>query len=173
MWGDCEDFADAQKCELILISPGVTGHTIATSTVWVRLTKIIWTTMLKQKVCSNVSQCVYDCKKGNMDVPIFPSWCRCGEFVIVGVSNWLSGTGFERGVKTFFFFSSVRLSEEINPEVPTHSSSANKATSMHVWPLKSPAFQQNTSCSCEYLDCKIMTGFWLLDLFMKMKKQSR
>lgn len=99
---------------------------------------------------------------------MFPSGCRCWEFVIVGVSNWVSGTGFEGGVLTFFFFSSVRLSEGINPEVPTHLSSANKATSMCVWPLKSPAFQQSRSCSCEYLDCKMMMGFLLLDLFMKM-----
>jgi len=65
------------------------------------------------------------------------------------------------------FFLSVRLSEGINPEVPTHLSSANKATSMYVWPLNSPAFKQSRSYSCEYLDCKIMMGFLLLDLFMK------
>lgn len=88
---------------------------------------------------------------------MFPFGCRCWEFVIVEVSNWVSGTGFERGVSTFFF-RSERLSEGINPEVPTHSTSANKATSMHVWPLKSIAFQQNRSCRCENLDCKIMIG---------------
>lgn len=90
------DFADAQKCEMILTGPAwVKGQTLATTAVRVRITMIRF--LLSVFKC--VTKLCMIVRKGNMDVPI---WMLL-EFVIVGVSNWVSGTGFEGGVPTFFF----------------------------------------------------------------------